>query len=112
MPTCRKQRLFLPIKHCVLVKPCTLEAASARGEYLFLICIKILNHILVWYIGLPCSSDCKESACDAETWIQSLGQEDSPGEVNGNPLQYSCLENSMDRGAWPAIVHGVARSQT
>ena len=39
-----------------------------------------------------------------------LGQ--SPGVGNGNPLQYSCLENFMDRGAWPAVVHGVAKSQT
>ena len=36
----------------------------------------------------------------------------SPGEGNGNPLQYSCLENPVDRGAWCAIVHGVAKSQT
>ena len=36
----------------------------------------------------------------------------SSGEVNGNPLQYSCLENAMDRGAWQATVHGVAKSQT
>ena len=36
----------------------------------------------------------------------------SPGEGNGNPLQYSCLENPMDRGAWQATVHGVAKSQT
>ena len=36
----------------------------------------------------------------------------SPGERNGNPLQYSCLENSMDRGAWQTTVHGVANSQT
>ena len=36
----------------------------------------------------------------------------SPGEGNGNPLQYSCLENPMDRGAWRATVHGVAQSQT
>ena len=35
-----------------------------------------------------------------ETWVRSMGQEDSPGEGKGNPLQYSCLENSMDRGAW------------
>ena len=35
-----------------------------------------------------------------ETWVQSLGWEDPPGEGNGNPLQYSCLENPMDRGAW------------
>ena len=36
----------------------------------------------------------------------------SSGEGNGNPLQYSCLENPMDRGAWQATVHGVAKSQT
>ena len=36
----------------------------------------------------------------------------SPGEENGNPLQYSCLENPMDRGAWQATVHGVAKSRT
>ena len=36
----------------------------------------------------------------------------SPGEGNGNPLQYTCLENSMDRGAWLATVHGVAKSWT
>ena len=47
-----------------------------------------------------------------ETQVQSLGQEDSLGEENGYSLQYCCLENSMDRGAWWAIVHGVAKSQT
>ena len=48
-----------------------------------------------------------------ETWVQSLGWEHSfPGEGNGYPLQYSCLENSMDRGAWWATVHGVSMSQT
>ena len=41
---------------------------------------------------------------------ETLGQEDSPGEGNGNPLQYSCLENLMDRGAWWTAVHGVAKS--
>ena len=40
------------------------------------------------------------------------GSRRSPGEGNGNPLQYSCLENSMDRGAWWAIVHGVTKSRT
>ena len=47
-----------------------------------------------------------------ETWVRFLGQEDSPGEGNGNPLQHSCLENPMDGGAWQATVHGVTRSQT
>ena len=44
-----------------------------------------------------------------ETRVQFLGWEKSPGEGNGNPLQYSCLENPMDRGAWQATVHGVSR---
>jgi len=52
-----------------------------------------------------------------ETQVPSLGQEDPwsgrcPGEGNGNPLQYSCLENTMDRGAWRATVRWVARSWT
>ena len=47
-----------------------------------------------------------------ETWVRSLGQEDPPGEGNGNPFQYSFLENPMDREAWHAIVTGVAKSQT
>ena len=49
------------------------------------------------------------SARDA-VLIPGLGR--SPGKGNGNPLQYSCLENSMDRGAWWATVHGDAKSQT
>ena len=44
------------------------------------------------------------------SWIPRLGR--SPGEGNGYPLQYSCLENSKDRGAWQAAVHGVAKSWT
>ena len=47
-----------------------------------------------------------------ETQVQSLGGEDLTGEGNGNPLQYSCLENSMNRGAWQATVHGVTKSWT
>ena len=44
--------------------------------------------------------------------VQSLGQEDSPGEGRGNPLQYSCLENPMDGGAWWATVHWVTQRWT
>ena len=47
-----------------------------------------------------------------ETWARSLDWERCPGGGNGNPLQYSCLEESTDRGAWWATVHGVAKSQT
>ena len=47
-----------------------------------------------------------------ETWVRSLGREVPPGEGNGNPLQYSCLENPKDGGAWWASVHRVAKSRT
>ena len=47
-----------------------------------------------------------------ETQFQSLGWEYSLGEENGYPLQYSCLENPLDRGGWQVTVHGVAKSQT
>ena len=59
--------------------------------------------------GFPCSSVGKASACSAGDpgSIPDLGR--SPGEGNGNPLQYSCLENPMDRGAWRATVRGVTR---
>ena len=61
-------------------------------------------------VGFPGGSDGEESACHVRGpgSIPGLGR--SPGEGNGNPLQYSCLENPMDRGAWQAIVHGVTKS--
>ena len=59
--------------------------------------------------GFPRSSVGKESACNAGDLGSILGLGRSPGEGNGNPLQYSCLENPMDRGAWQATVHGVTR---
>ena len=61
-----------------------------------------------WY-GFPCGPAGKESTCNAGDLglIPELGR--SPGEGNGNPLKYSCLENPMDRGFWKATVHGVAR---
>ena len=62
--------------------------------------------------GFLGGSDSKASACDAEDPGSIPGSGRSPGEGNGNPLQYSCLENPMDEGAWWATVHGVAKSQT
>ena len=62
--------------------------------------------------GFPGSSDVKESACNAGDPGLIPGLGGSPGEENGCPLQYSCLENPMDRGAWRATVHGVAKSET
>ena len=57
-------------------------------------------------------SDSKVSACNVGDLGSIPGWGSSPGEGNGNPLQYSCLENSTDGGAWWATVHGVAKSQT
>ena len=54
----------------------------------------------------------KESACNAGDLGLIPGLERSPGEGNSYPLQYSCLDNSMDRGAWQTTVHRVAKSQT
>ena len=62
--------------------------------------------------GIPHSSVGKESACSPEDPGSIPGSGRSLGEGNSNPLQYSCLENSMDRGAWQATVHGVAKSRT
>ena len=57
-------------------------------------------------------SDSKESACDAGDLGSTPGLGRSPGEGNGSPLQYSCLENSMGRGDWQATVHGAKKSWT
>ena len=54
----------------------------------------------------------KDSPVMQETWLRSLGQEDPLEKGKGYSLQYSCLENSMDRGAWWATVHGVAKNRT
>ena len=60
----------------------------------------------------PGGSEVKASACRVGDLGSIPGSGRSPGEGNGNPLQYSCLENPMDRGAWWATVHRVAKSQT
>ena len=59
--------------------------------------------------GFPHSSVGKESASSAGNLGSTPGSGRSPGEGNGNPLQYSCLEKPTDRGAWRATVHGVTR---
>ena len=63
-------------------------------------------------MGFPDGSSCKESTCSEGDVGLIPGVGRPPGEGNDNPLQYSCLGNSMDRGAWQAIVHGVAKSGT
>ena len=60
----------------------------------------------------PGGSSSKESASNAGDLGSIPGSQRSPGNGNGNPFQYSCLENFMDRGAWRATVHGVAKCWT
>ena len=60
-------------------------------------------------LGFPGGSDGKESACSVRDLSSIPGSGRSPGKGNGNPLQYSCLEKSIDRGAWWAIVYEVAK---
>ena len=62
--------------------------------------------------GLPWKLTSKESSGNAGEGDSIPGSGRSPGQGNGNPVQYSCLENPMDGGAWRATVHGVAKSQT
>ena len=72
--------------------------------------ILIISNIHTW--DLPGGSDGKESACNVGDLALIPVSGRSPGEGNGNLLQYACLENSMDRGAWRDIVHGLAKSWT
>ena len=79
-----------------------------------------LNHLILCHPLLllsicpsfPCGSDGKESACSAGELGLSPGFRRSPGEGNGNPLQYSCLENLTDGGVWQVTPRGVTKSPT
>ena len=76
----------------------------------------VLDYSELWNLKFslwfPCGSDSKESACNAGDRGSVSGLARSSGEGNSNPLQCSCLENPLERGAWRATVHGVAQSQT
>ena len=67
---------------------------------------------LMLFWGFPGGSDGKASACNEGDLGSIPGSRRSPGEENRNRLQYSCLENPMEGGAWQATVHGVTKSQT
>ena len=65
-----------------------------------------IDYLLKQKMGFPVGSDGKDSACNAGSLGSILGLGRYPGEGNGYPLQYSCLENFMDRGAWWVTVQG------
>ena len=86
------------------------EAENTACNHFFGNILGIFPHTVLICMSLG-GSEVKASACNADLGsIPGLGG--SPGEGNGNPLQYSCLENPMDGGAWWATVHGVTKSQT
>ena len=84
---------------------CPLLHSSCGTIWLFKLCARVIDKNSL----TPCSSIGEKSACNAGDpgLIPGLGR--SPREVNGNPLQYSCLENPLDWGAWRTAVHGVVR---
>ena len=77
----------------------------------FVVVVLIFGHTS-WLVGLPRQLSGKETTCQTGDVGSIPGLGRSPGGGNGNALQYSCLENSMDRRAWQATGHGVANSQT
>ena len=90
---------------------CTTDHLNCYSFIVISYCIRFDRKIHV-LVGFPSGSVVKNLPANARDvgLISGLGR--SPGEGNGNPLQYSCLENPMDRGAWRATVHGVAKGWT
>ena len=72
----------------------------------------VFNVYVHKYVGFPGVSVVKNLPANARDVGSILGSGRSPRKVNGNPLQYSCLENPMDRGVWSATFHGVTKNQT
>ena len=91
----------------------TVKKKKKRKESQCMASMRGIKRVLVCSVnkagGLPCSSNSKESACDAGDQGSIPGSGRGSRDRNGNPLQYSCLEKSMDREAWRATIRGVAK---
>ena len=85
---------------------CNTKSAQIQNE------LHVYTNLGLQVLSFPGDSDSKEFACNVGDSGSILGSGRPPGKRNGNPLQYSCLENPKDRGAWQATVHGVTKSQT
>ena len=90
----------------------TMIILATQTCLVFLEEIYIPGNLFVCLLYILHSSVGKESAGNAADTGLIPGLKRSPGEGNGNPLQYACLENAMDRGAWRTTVHSIAKSQT
>ena len=82
------------------------------GKSWFGLLLLTVNKTATIYWGFPCDSAAKNPPANTEDMGLIPGFERSPEDEHSNPFQYSCLENPMDRGAWQAIVHRVAKSWT
>ena len=102
----------IPVPHVPRLEE--VHAHSAFAQVLSVMSQVVLHRLLSLWVapGFPGGSAGKESACSEGDPGSIPGWRRSLGEGNSNPLQYSCLGNLMDRGAWWASVHGVAKSQT
>ena len=100
--------------HIVLITAPFLNYVVILGKSYLSICIHATNNYcaLTSCLGFPGGSEVKASACNTGDLGSVPGLGRSPGEGNGNPLQYSCLKNPMDGEAWWATIHGVAKSWT
>ena len=96
------------------------ETVETVAEFIFLVtkitadgdCSHEIKRRLLLGKGFPDGLEVKASACNTGDLGSIPGLGRSSGEGNGNPFQYSCLENPMEGGAWGATVHGVSKSQT
>ena len=93
---------------CIIGSP---EAPSLQSSMFLFLLLFIIHFMAQTPLakGFPCSSVGKKSACNAGDLSSIPGSQRSPGGGNGNPLQFSCLENPMNRRAWQATVCGVVR---
>ena len=88
---------------------CYFQVYSKMIQLYVCVCVCVCVSLCM---GFPGGSDGKESVCNAGDTGSIPGWGISPGEGNGNPLQYAWMENPMDRGAWLAAVHGITKSWT
>ena len=94
----------MSLKHWIFLRKCS--AFPFVQDYFFFSFWSVLK------FSFPSGSDSKEPACNTGDLGSICRSRRFPGEGNGNPLQYSCLENSVDKGAWWAIVHRVTKGWT
>ena len=117
------RQLFMIALHNYLLNPLEHLSIVILLEHLIFSDVKIPSEKIYikstycfWKGFTPGGTSGKEPGCQnrtlEETWVPSLGGKEPLEKGTGNPLQYSCLENSMDRGTWRATVHGVAKSRT